>query len=145
MAAWNRKSNEVDFKRKGIPLYRKGRQKMENRVLGKKIAGLRKSEKMTSEKLAHMCNVYPGHIRQIESGVRLPSLKLLVDICNALHTSPEYLLSQELGQFGEAENTDDMYNNVLGKIKKLTPNELSILDGLLESYFGSLESIGKHR
>ena len=62
---------------------------MENRVLGQKIAGLRKSKKITSEKLAYMCSVYPGHIRQIESGVRLPSLKLFVDICNALQVSPD--------------------------------------------------------
>lgn len=116
---------------------------MENRVLGQKIAGLRKSKKITSEKLAHMCDVYPGHIRQIESGVRLPSLKLLVDICNALQASPEYLLSQELGEYEQVENADDMYRNVLDKVKKLTPNELSILNNLLESYFGSLESIKK--
>lgn len=114
---------------------------MENRVLGKKIAGLRKSKKITSEKLAHMCNVYPGHIRQIESGVRLPSLKLFVDICKALQASPEYLLSQELGEVEQAENADDMYKTVVDKIKKFTPSELSILNNLLESYFESLESI----
>lgn len=116
---------------------------MENRVLGQKIAVLRKSKKITSEKLGHICDVYPGHIRQIESGVRLPSLKLLVDICNALQASPEYLLSQELGEFEQVENADDMYRNVLDKVKKLTPNELSILNNLLESYFDSLESIKK--
>ncbi len=116
---------------------------MENRVLGQKIAGLRKSKKITSEKLANMCNVYPGHIRQIESGVRLPSLKLLVDICNALQVSPEYLLSQELTMVEHMENADDSYERVLEKIKKFTPNELCILEHLLESYFDSLAFIKK--
>lgn len=117
---------------------------MENRVLGQKIAGLRKSKKITSEKLANMCNVYPGHIRQIESGVRLPSLKLLVDICNALQVSPEYLLSQELTMVEQMQNTDDSYKRVLEKIKKFTPNELCILEHLLESDFNSLAFIKKH-
>ncbi|MCI9124729.1 MAG: helix-turn-helix transcriptional regulator [Eubacterium sp.] len=114
---------------------------MENRVLGQKIAGLRKSKKITSEKLAYMCSVYPGHIRQIESGVRLPSLKLFVDICNALQVSPEYLLSQELEMFEQMENGDKMHKNIINKIKKLTPRELTILDSLLESYFSSLKAI----
>ncbi len=118
---------------------------MENRVLGQKIAGLRKSKKITSEKLAYMCSVYPGHIRQIESGVRLPSLKLFVDICNALQVSPEYLLSQELEMFEQMENADEMHKNVMNKIKKLTPKELNILHSLLESYFISLESIKEQR
>ncbi len=116
---------------------------MKNRVLGKKIAGLRKSKKITSEKLANMCNVYSGHIRQIESGVRLPSLKLFVDICNVLQASPEYLLSQELGEIGQVENADEIYEDVLDKIKKLTPNELSILNNLLHSYFDSIGSMKK--
>ncbi|MCI8496571.1 MAG: helix-turn-helix transcriptional regulator [Lachnospiraceae bacterium] len=118
---------------------------MENRVLGQKIAVLRKAKKITSEKLAYMCSVYPGHIRQIESGVRLPSLKLFVDICNALQVSPEYLLSQELEMFEQMENADEMHKNVINKIKRLTPKELNILHSLLESYFISLESIKEQR
>lgn len=77
---------------------------MENRVLGQKIGMLRRERKLTSDKLAGLCGVYPGHIRQIESGVRLPSLKLLIDICNVLQVSPEYLLSQELKDFGKDEH-----------------------------------------
>lgn len=116
---------------------------MENRVLGQKIGLVRKSRKLTSEKLAELCGVYPGHIRQIESGVRLPSLKLLINICNVLQVSPEYLLSQELHKVEQNECVDDTYSSVLKKINKLTPNELSMLDGFLETYFSKLESIKK--
>lgn len=116
---------------------------MENRVLGQKIGTLRKSKNLTSEKLAGLCGVYPGHIRQIESGMRLPSLKLLIDICNALQASPEYLLSQELWEIGQNRDENDTYRNVLEKINRLTPNELSMLDCFLETYFSKLESIKK--
>lgn len=111
---------------------------MENRVLGQKIGALRKSKKITSEQLANMCNAYPGHIRQIESGVRLPSLKLFVTICNALQASPEYLLLQELDKFDESD--DCMYQKVMKNIKKLTPSELNMLNSLLETYLSNLES-----
>lgn len=114
---------------------------MENRVLGQKIGTLRRERKLTSDKLAGLCGVYPGHIRQIESGVRLPSLKLLIDICNVLQVSPEYLLSQELKDVEKDEDADNVYRNVLAKIKKLTPNELEMLDSFLDTYLCKLESV----
>ena len=116
---------------------------MENRVLGQKIGALRKSKKITSEQLANMCNAYPGHIRQIESGVRLPSIKLFVTICKALQVSPEYLLLQELDKFDESEKVDCMYQKVVKNIKKLTPRELNMLNRLLETYLSDLESAKK--
>ena len=67
-----------------------------------------------------------------------------MDICNVLHVSPEYLLSQELTMVEQMENVDDSYKRVLEKIKKLTPKELCILEHLLESYFDSLEKIKKY-
>ncbi len=116
---------------------------MENRVLGQKIGALRKSKKITSEQLANMCNVYSGHMRQIESGVRLPSLKLFVTICNTLQVSPEYLLLQELDKFDESENVDCIYQKVMKNIKKLTPNELNMLNSLIETYLNNIESAKK--
>ena len=53
----------------------------------------------------------------------------------------EYLLSQELEMFEQMENGDKMHKNIINKIKKLTPRELTILDSLLESYFSSLKAI----
>ncbi|WP_081640346.1 helix-turn-helix transcriptional regulator [Eubacterium sp. 14-2] len=50
---------------------------MEKRVFGQKINYIRKSQKITSEQLAEMCDVNAGHIRQIESGIRLPSLSVV--------------------------------------------------------------------
>lgn len=116
---------------------------MENRVLGQKIKLSRKLKGITSGQLANMCNVYPGHIRQIESGMRLPSLKLLIDICKVLQVSPEYLLSQELKNLEQTKDINDSYQEILKKINRLIPNELSMLDGFLDTYFSKLESIKK--
>lgn len=86
---------------------------------------------MTSEELAEMCDVNAGHIRQIEAGLRSPSLQLLVDICNSLGVSPEYLLSHDL--YG-LQKYDESYTKIVGKLNKLTPQQLQTLDCLLEAY-----------
>lgn len=104
---------------------------MEKRVFGQKINYIRKSKKITSEQLAEMCDVNAGHIRQVEAGLRSPSLKLLVDICNNLKVSPEYLLSQDLY---DLDSYDGTYSKIVEKINKLSPQQLDILDCLLEAY-----------
>ena len=37
-----------------------------------------------------------ARFRQIESGMKIPSLPVFVDICNALRISPDFLLRDEL-------------------------------------------------
>lgn len=56
---------------------------MERRLLGKRINQIRKERGLTSEALSEICDVNAGHIRQIESGIRLPSLPLFIRICQA--------------------------------------------------------------
>lgn len=104
---------------------------MENKVFGKKLNYIRKQRKLTSEQLGELCDVNAGHIRQIESGMRVPSLKLLIDLCNVLCINPEYLLAQDLNY----QNTDesDIYIVAYEKIKKLSPEQIEMLNCILEA------------
>ncbi|MCI8484498.1 MAG: helix-turn-helix transcriptional regulator [Lachnospiraceae bacterium] len=104
---------------------------MEKRVFGQRINYIRKSQKITSEQLAEMCDVNAGHIRQIESGIRLPSLNVFIEICNSLKISPEYLLENELK---ECKQYDSAYGKIIEKMDKLSPQQLDLLDSLLETY-----------
>lgn len=65
-------------------------------TLGRRIREQRKMHGMTSEQLAEQCDVGAVHIRKIEAGTKVPSLNLFVKLCNSLHTSPEYLLQDNL-------------------------------------------------
>lgn len=103
---------------------------MGDRVLGKKINYVRKQKKMTSEKLAELCDVNAGHIRQIEAGTRLPSFRLFVEICNSLMVSPNYLLEQDLIA---SEDYEEKYKSIFQKVKKLTPDQIETLDYLLDA------------
>lgn len=69
---------------------------MDQEALGRRIYFVRKEQHMTSEKLSDLCDVNAVFIRQIERGLRLPSVPVLVKICNALEVSANYLLGKDL-------------------------------------------------
>ena len=71
---------------------------MEQSKLGKRINEVRKSRCLTADKLSELCNINATYLRQIEGGVKMPSLPVFIDICKALHISPDYLLQDELGE-----------------------------------------------
>ena len=64
--------------------------------LGKRINAVRKDRGLTSDKLSELCNINATYLRQIESGTKMPSLPVFIDICKALRISPDYLLQDEL-------------------------------------------------
>lgn len=69
---------------------------MEQSKLGKRINEVRKARGLTADKLSELCNINATYLRQIEGGAKMPSLPVFIDICNALHVSPDYLLQDEL-------------------------------------------------
>ena len=66
------------------------------RTLGMRIHTARRKQGITSNRLAEYCRVGAVHIRKIESGAKLPSIQTFIMICNALQTSPQYLLQDSL-------------------------------------------------
>ena len=71
---------------------------MEQSKLGKRINEVRKSRGLTADKLSELCNINATYLRQIEGGAKMPSLPVFIDICKALHISPDYLLQDELSE-----------------------------------------------
>ena len=90
---------------------------MEQNRLGKRINEVRRDRCLTAEKLSELCNINATYLRQIEGGSKVPSLPVFIDICKALHISPNYLLQDELG-----ENEI----STIRKIETLWENTLSI-------------------
>lgn len=71
---------------------------MEKSGFGKRINAVRKDRGFTAERLSELCSINATYLRQIESGVKMPSLPVFIDICKALKISPDYLLQDELGE-----------------------------------------------
>lgn len=64
--------------------------------IGMRIREYRKMRKMTQEQLAEAVGVGVTHISHIETGSSIPSLKVLIDIINALKCSADELLCIEI-------------------------------------------------
>ena len=65
-------------------------------LLGCRIREKRMSQHMSQEKLAEMVDVSVTYIGAIENARKHPSLTTLVNIANALETTPDFLLSGSL-------------------------------------------------
>ena len=63
--------------------------------IGKRIKDTRLNKRLTQEYIANMADVNVSHISNIENNRVKVSLSTLVQICNALGTTVDYILSDE--------------------------------------------------
>lgn len=107
---------------------------MDRKAFGEKVHQARNARKMTSESLAGLCDVNPVFIRQIESGARLPSLPVFVNICSALGTSPEFFLAEQIKHKDDQDDKDEineMLSNVTGGRLKIVKSMVrALIDGM---------------
>ena len=66
--------------------------------IGKKLKEIRISKDLTQEYIANMADVNTSHISNIENNRVKVSLTTLVQICNALDTTVDYILAEEYNQ-----------------------------------------------
>ena len=64
-------------------------------LISQKIRDVRTEKKLTQEYIANMTDVNVSHISNIETNKVKVSLTLLVQICNALDTTVDYILENE--------------------------------------------------
>ena len=67
-------------------------------IIGKKIKEIRISRHLTQEYVANATDVNTSHISNIENNRVKVSLSTLVQICNALDTTVDYILADEYNQ-----------------------------------------------
>ena len=107
---------------------------MNKLTMGDRIREARKQQKLTQEQLAERLDVSVEFVGQIERGIKLPSITVLVRLIEALNVSADYLLrdSVSTGQlFGD---------NVIGrKIEKLNPKQRIALEALIDTYIQYLD------
>lgn len=96
--------------------------------LGKRINTVRKSRKITAEKLSEMCSINATYMRQIESDMKVPSLPVFIDICKALRISPDYLLQDELD-----ENEITEIREIEQVWKDVSPDKLGIVLAMIKA------------
>ena len=78
--------------------------------IGKRVRFFRNEKHMSQEELAEATGVTQEYIARIETGVRAPSLDLIVQIANVLGTTANDLLSDNLSTI--ASDTDKQLHDI---------------------------------
>ena len=103
-------------------------------ALGRRIHTARRERGLTGEKLSELCSINAVYLRQIESGLKTPSLPVFVSVCQALKVSPEYLLAEDLPDIGDAPN-----DALLQRLNAAPPKEAEMLRAMLTGALDVLE------
>ena len=97
--------------------------------LVKKKRSLRLTNHLSQAELAESIDVSTNYIGQIERGDRKPSLETLVSLCEVLHTSLDYILSDS-----RSSSDDYIMFNIESELKKLSTDEKQYFFQMITSY-----------
>lgn len=92
--------------------------------MGERIFKRRKALKMTQDELSEMIGVSTQMISNLETGKKAIRPENLLKICNALNISADYVLS--------GSPAKGAVDNIAEKLAHLTPEELQIVNGLID-------------
>lgn len=104
-------------------------------VLGQKIREARKNKGLTQEKLAEIAGIGVMYLGEIERGQKMPSLKILCKVIEALDVSADYLL-RDFVQTGKEYVLDD----IAYKLVNLTPLQRKTAADILDAYIRNLNT-----
>lgn len=100
---------------------------MDKKQLGQRIKTARKGKGLTGEKLAEACHIHTTYLRQMETGVKIPSLPMFVTLCHELDVTPNYLLADVF-----ADTAGSGMDELLTLWEKATPEQLKMIKGMIK-------------
>ena len=105
-------------------------------LIGARIKRIRKSQKLTQERLSEMAGISPQHMSQIESAKTKLSLPTLINICNALNVSANKILCDLLS----ADNIEQIGADIAETFKDCTADEVYLMLSVAESVKRSIRT-----
>lgn len=107
---------------------------MDQVILGQRIREARKNKELTQEQLAEIAGIGLMYLGEIERGQKMPSLKILCKIIEALDISADYLL-RDVVQTGKEYVLDD----ITAKLVDLTPLQRKTASDILDAYIKNIK------
>ncbi len=95
--------------------------------VGQRISKRRKELGLKQYRVCEMIDVNYKYISNLETGRSAPSLEVVMKLCNALQTTPNYLL---LGTSKSKNSVDD--KDLTEKINLLSDKDRLIVSGLID-------------
>ena len=105
-------------------------------LIGARIKRIRKSQKLTQERLSEMAGISPQHMSQIESAKTKLSLPTLINICNALNVSANKILCDLLS----ADNVEQIGADIAETLKDCTADEIYLMLSVADSVKRSIRT-----
>lgn len=90
--------------------------------VGKRITELRNDKGLSVNKLANLAGVSQSYLRDIELGLKNPTVEYLSYICDALDVTLEFFFAEESDK-----------DNLIAAVKKLNPSQREKLFEFLNS------------
>ncbi|HOT59138.1 MAG TPA: helix-turn-helix transcriptional regulator [Spirochaetia bacterium] len=95
------------------------------KALGERIAKRRKVLNMTQDDVAEATGLSNNHISNIENSHSIPSIDTLIRICDAIDTTPNYLL---LGIAAHTDAEDDLRHQISQRLKLCDQKKLRLIE-----------------
>lgn len=107
---------------------------MNREAFGKRLNAARKERGLTGEKLAELCSINATYLRQIESGLKIPSLPIFVSLCQELKVSPNYLLKDTL-----KENEYSGVAELAALLNAASPSQIKLATAMIKCALDTIE------
>lgn len=97
------------------------------RLIGKRIATIRKRQRLSQEQLAEKADISNNYLSHIETSRSIPSLETLMNICIALDITPDQLL------LGSSSGQNDYFvSDIAQKLTQCTDSEKRIIFNMID-------------
>jgi len=101
-------------------------------VLGIQLRRLRVDQGLTQEELAEQVHVHPTYIAKLESGSRLPSLRTLLRLSEALDCPPSQLMIVlDRNTRSGGTRTNSVAQRIARLLRGLSPGDLELAEGIV--------------
>ncbi len=95
--------------------------------MGLRISLRRKDLRITQKALSQKLNISNNHLCAIEHGNAVPSFDTLVNLCDVLGVSPNYLL------YGSLHHSN-ISKNIIDSLSLVAPEDLPIIQEIINIY-----------
>lgn len=94
-------------------------------IVGKRIAARRKQLGLKQYQVCEMIDVNYKYLSNLETGRSAPSLELIMSLCRALDTTPDYLLTG-------TDSNQVTISNITDRIQELNSSNQNLLSGIID-------------
>lgn len=107
---------------------------MDKVTLGLRIREARQERGFSRQVLAEKADTGEVYLGEIERGLKMPSLNTFIRIVEALNTSADYLLRDEV-----TSGKKYIFDEITKKLQDLTPKQRKTVIDILDAYIKNLD------